>query len=173
MGQTLPMAKSPIIEDDGQCIVESGAIIEYLTQIKAGGRLAHGPDSPHFAEYQQWMHFVEGSMMPPLVYDLISAATGTDNEGLTGFIQGEADTAFAHAEQRLARHDYLVADAFSAADVNISFALEFGEARGRLGGYPALQAYLARLQDRPAYKAARAKGGNYDLSIFGAGVADR
>jgi len=56
------MAKSPIIEDDGQCIVESGAIIEYLTQIKAGGRLAHGPDSPHFAEYQQWMHFVEGSM---------------------------------------------------------------------------------------------------------------
>ncbi|MDN5939149.1 MAG: glutathione binding-like protein, partial [Salinisphaera sp.] len=166
LGEVHPSKKSPIIEDDGRIVLESGAIVEYLTQVKAGGRLAHGPDSPDYVDYLQWLHFTEGSLMSPLVYNLIAAAMGCDNEGLQAFTDGEIATLLDHADTHLRAHEYLVGNEFSAADVHISFPLEFAQAQGILKAYPALQTYLQRLQDRPAYQRARDKGGNYDLSMF-------
>lgn len=166
LAERAPLPKSPIIDDDGRVVVESGAIIDYLTQIKAGGRLAYGPESPHFTKYRQWLHFTEGSLMCPLVYHLIAPAMGCDHEGLKGFTDGEIATNLGFLQTHLDRHDYLVADSFSAADVHMSFPLEFSEARGILRDYPTLQRYIRHLQERPAYRRAREKGGNYDLSLF-------
>lgn len=171
LGERAPMPKSPIIEDDGRVLVESGAIIDYLTEVKANGELAHGPESSHYPEYRQWLHFTEGSLMCPLVYHLIASAMGCEHEGLQSFTDGEIATYLGFLTRQLERHDYLVADAFSAADVQMSFPLEFAEARGVLKDYPVLQRYLQRLQARPAYRRAREKGGNYDLSVFSLGVA--
>lgn len=161
-----PSAKSPLLEDGDRTIFESGAIVEYLTQVKAGGKLAYGPDSEHYTDYVQWLHFVEGSLMSPLVYKLIAAAMGADNEGLQGFTDGEIATHLGQLAGHLRTRDYLVADTFSAADVHMSFPLEFAEAQGILAPYPELEAYAQRLQARPANQRARDKGGNYDLSIF-------
>ena len=171
LGERAPLPKSPIIEDGDRVIVESGAIIDYLTEVKANGELAHGRESPHYPEYRQWLHFTEGSLMCPLVYDLIASAMGCDHEALQSFTDGEIATHFGFLARHLAHHDYLVADAFSAADVHMSFPLEFAEARRGLKDYPVLQRYVQRLQARPAYRRARDKGGNYDLSVFSLGVA--
>lgn len=164
-----PMKKSPLLEDGERMILESGAIVEYLTQVKAGGHLAHQPDSPHYVDYLHWLHFVEGSLMCPLVYLLIAKFTGCDNGGLRDFTQGEITTLLRHVDANLHEHAYLVADAFGAADVMMSFPLEFAQAQGVLQPYPALGRYVQRLQGRPAYQRARAKGGHYDLSIFRVG----
>lgn len=169
LGAVHPMKKSPLIEDGDHMVLESGAIVEYLTQVKAGGRLAHGPGSTHYVDYLQWLHFVEGSLMCPLVYHLIAGFTGCDNQGLRDFIQGEIATLLSHVDDWLGQHDYLVGDAFGAADVMMSFPLEFTQAMGLLQPYPALDRYVQRLQARPAYQRARAKGGNYDLSVFRTG----
>ncbi len=167
-----PLGKGPVLDHDGALIVESGAIIEYVTRKLAGGRLSRGPDSPEFGQYLQWLDFAEGSLMPPLVFDLIYAWTGGGNDTLKGFYEAEILRHQRYMEDTLANREYFVGNEFTAADVNLGWTLEFAAVRGRMNGYPRLNAYLARMRARPAFKRALARGGSHeDLSVFGAGAA--
>ncbi|MFZ4604226.1 MAG: glutathione S-transferase, partial [Caulobacterales bacterium] len=69
----------------------------------------------------------------------------------------------AYMEGALADRETFVKTGFSAADVQMTFVLEAAGATGRLGQYPRLSAYLARMQARPAYKRAIERGGPYSL----------
>ncbi|MBI5615556.1 MAG: glutathione S-transferase [Gammaproteobacteria bacterium] len=162
-----PLGKSPAIEHDGQVIVETDAIIHYVTNKLAGGRLAVGPDAPEYGAYLSWLAFPEGSMMGPLVFDLVYQWTGGGNELLHGFFDAEIVRHQAYLEAAVANRDFLLQSGFSAADVNLGWTLEFAECRRRMADYPQLAAYLARLRARPAYRRALERGGPQDLSVFG------
>src|SRR3546814_10840060 len=61
------LGKSPVIEDEGRVVVESGAITEYLCERHGGGHLvpARGPDD--HIRHLEWLHFAEGSAMTPIL----------------------------------------------------------------------------------------------------------
>jgi glutathione S-transferase len=155
-----------VIVHDGETIIESGAIIEYVTRRLAGGRLAVGVDSPEYAEYEAWLHFAEGSAMGPLVFDLVYGMTGGGNEALKAFYDAEIERHQRYMEGALADREHFLRSGFSAVDIELAWVLEFAEIRGRMKGYPRLEAYLARMRKRPAYARAVAKGGPQDLSVF-------
>ena len=161
-----PLGKAPAIEHDGQVIVESDAIIEYITRKLANGRLSIGPESPEFGAYLSWLHFAEGSLMGPLVFDLVYQWTGGGNETLKGFYEAEILRHQAYLEAAVANREYLLQSGFSAADVNVGWTLEFAECRRRMKDYPKLAAYLGRLRARPAYRRAIERGGPQDLGVF-------
>ena len=72
--QVHPLGKSPVITDDGTTVAESGAIIEYLlSRFSPGtqGRLAPAAGTPEGLRFTYWLHFAEGSAMPPLLLKLV------------------------------------------------------------------------------------------------------
>lgn len=165
-----PLGKAPTIEHNGQMIVESEAVIEYICNVIAGGRLSVVPTSAEYGPYQQWLAFSEGTLFPGLLVDLVYAWTGGGNEAFMGFFEVEIAKNHQYAEDTLKTRDHLLKSGFSAADINLGWALEFSECRGRLKNFPALRGYLARLRARNAYKRAIERGGPQDLSVFSAGA---
>ena len=164
------LGKAPTIEYDGQVIIETDAIIEFICHRCAGGRLSHGPQSPDYGQYLQWLAYSEGTLFPGLAVDLIYAWTGGGNDILMGFFEAEIVKNHDYVEATLRDRDYILKSGFSAADINLGWSLEFSEARGRVKALPAVRAYLARLRARDSYKRAIERGGPQDLSVFSAGV---
>ena len=66
-----PLGKSPVITDGELTLAESGAIIEYLVDRYGNGRLRPALDTPEHLRYTYWLHYAEGSAMPPLLLKLI------------------------------------------------------------------------------------------------------
>ena len=171
LGKVHPLSKAPTLEHDGQVIIESDAIIEYICNVCAEGHLSRGPKSPDYGQYLQWLAYSEGTLFPGLAVDLIYAWTGGGNSNLMGFFDFEIVKNHQYLEDAIKGRDSILSSGFSAADVNLGWTLEFSECRGRLKDFPALRAYLARLRARDAYKRAIDRGGPQDLSVFSAGVA--
>lgn len=131
-----PLGKAPTIEHDGQLIVETDAIIEYICNKLAGGRLSHGPNSADYGEYLQWLAFSEGTLIPPLVFYLITALTGgAGNDVVKGFYDAEIVRNHKYLEDTFADREYIVQSGFSAADVNLGWTLEYTEGLGLLKSY--------------------------------------
>ena len=156
-----PLGKSPVIEDGGLVIAETGAIIEYLVE-KAEGRLGPPAHRDSILRYRFYLHYAEGSLMPPLLLMLVIQRMGLLGRPARGRIQKMIDTHLDFLESEMAGRDWFVGDSLSAADVMMSFPLEAARARGGLGGSrPNLMAFLARVHSRPAYARALERGGPY------------
>jgi len=166
-----PLGKAPAVEHHGQVIVESEAILEYICQVCGEGRLSRSPDAPDYAAYLTWLAFPEGTLFPGLVVDLVYAWTGGGNESFKGFFDAEIDRNLAYVEASLAGRETLLPSGFTAADINLGWALEFAECRGRLLKFPALTTWLNALRARPAYVRAIETGGRQDLSVFATGAS--
>jgi glutathione S-transferase len=162
-----PLGRSPVIEHDGLVLAESGAIIDYATRKLAAGRLSVPESSPDFAVYLFWLHYAEGSAMGPVVFDLLDGMTGgACGEALKGFYHAEIAQSHDFMEAALAKQPHFVASGFTAADINMTWVLELSAVKGHLASRPALSAYLARMQQRPAYLRAMQRGGVQDLGVF-------
>jgi glutathione S-transferase len=165
-----PLGKSPVIDDDGHVVAETGAIVEYLIERHGHGALIPPAGGDERLRYTYWLHFAEGSAMPMLVMTLILGrlAAGLPGEAAAS-IQGVQHSyvdpqRVAHLdlmEAELSRGPWFAGDAFSAADVMLSFPVEAANARGGLGARPKLSDWLARIHARPAFQAALARGGPY------------
>ena len=156
-----PLGKSPVLEDEGRAIIESGAIVEYLVE-KAGGRLGPPPKRDDVLRYRQFVHYAEGSMMPPLLAMLVVNRLGILGRPARAPIQKMLDTHLDWLETELSKRDWFAGDSFSAADIMMSFPLEASRSRGGLdASRPNLTDWLERIHARPAYTAALAKGGPY------------
>lgn len=156
--QHTPSGKVPVVEVDGVTIGESGAILEYLVDRYGEGRLAPAIGTAARGPYLQWLHFAEGTASVPLSTILWHS-----------FYKGDADqvpTVMADARERahatlmilergLATGDYLPGPEFTAADIQLHFTVAAARALGVLDDrHPALQAYLSRLEARPAFQRA-------------------
>ena len=176
------LGKSPVINDSevdgGTVVAESGAIVEYLIDVYGGGRLRPVQGSAEQRRYTYWLHFAEGSLMPPLllklVFDKVRAAPvpffvkpvvrGIADKVTASFIGPNLTRLLAFMEAEMGSRPWFAGSEFTAADVQMSFPLEAAVARGILNAkYPALNGWLARIHARPAYRKALEVGGPYDM----------
>jgi glutathione S-transferase len=156
-----PLGKSPMIEDEGRVIAETGAIVEYLVE-KADGRLGPPANREAVLRYRHFLHYAEGSMMPPLLAILVVNRLGLLGRPARAPLQRMIDVHLDWLETELATRDWFAGDAFTAADVMMSFPLEACRHRAGLGeSRPHLVDWLERIHARPAYGAALQKGGPY------------
>ena len=159
-----PLGKSPVVEIDGKLLGESGAIVEYLAETQAGGKLAVPPGDPARADYLYWLHFAEGSAMLPLLLKLYVGMLGDAGAPLMQMrIDPEIDNHLAHADTSLGDSNYFVANRFTAADIEMSFVLDAGNSRGGLSRYHNLVRARAAIQARPAWQRALERGGEYKM----------
>jgi len=154
-----PLGKSPVITDGDRVVAESGAIIDYIIRRHGGGRLQPDPATAAFDEYVQWLHYSEGSASLPLVVKSIAAAFGKAAAPLNRMVVTELDNHLSFINGALSQNDYLLGDAISGADIQLSFVAELAEARADLSGYPNVGAWMRRFRARPAYRAAIQRGG--------------
>src|SRR4051812_6817641 len=156
-----PLGKAPVIEDDGRVVAETGAIVDYLVE-KAGGRLGPPARRDAVLRYRQFLHYAEGSMMPPLLAMLVVRRLGLLGRPARAPLQRMLDAHLDWLEAELGERDWFAGDDFTAADVMMSFPLEASRHRAGLdGGRPNLIAWLYRIHARPAYREALRKGGPY------------
>ncbi|MDP1026209.1 glutathione S-transferase [Sphingomonas sp. KR1UV-12] len=159
--QVHPLGKSPVIEDGDRVVAETGAIVEYLVE-KADGRLGAPPHRDAALRYRFWLHYAEGSLMPPLLVKLILGRIPLIGKKAATKIQPMIDRHLDYVEAELASRPWFAGDAISAADIMMSFPLEAARSRAGLGASrPASTAWLAKIHARPAYQAALAAGGPY------------
>jgi glutathione S-transferase len=174
--QVHPLGKSPVITDGELTLAESGAILEYLADRHGAGTLAPLPGTPERVRYSYWMHYAEGSLMPPLLLKLVfdqmdkakmpffvkPVARGMTQRVRTTFVSPQIRTHLDYLEGELHGREWFAGPQFSAADVQLSFPIEAARARGGLDdSRPRLMAWLARLHERPAYQRALQRGGPF------------
>lgn len=174
-----PLGKSPVVTtDDGITLAESGAIVETLIERYGNGRLAPAAGTPEAIRYRYWLHFAEGTAMSPLLLKLVFDRIETSKmpffaKPVAKAIAAKAKSAFilpniaSHLnfmEAELGKSEWFAGDAFTGADIQMSFPVEASQARGGLDAKrPKLMAYLERIHARPAYKRALERGGPYGL----------
>jgi len=174
-----PLGKSPVVTtDDGLTLAESGAIIETLIERYGNGRLAPAAGSAEAVRYRYWLHFAEGTAMSPLLLKLIfdrietgkmpffarPVAKAIAAKTKSAFINPNIASHLNYMEAELGRSEWFAGDAFTGADIQMSFVVEAARARGGLDAKrPKLMAYLERIHARPAYKRALERGGPYAL----------
>ena len=157
-----PLGKSPVVEADGLKLIESGAIVDYLIRRHGGGRLRPAMDTTDFESYQQWLHYAEGSAMLPLLLKLYVSRLGDAGAPLWPRIDSELANHLGFVDRALAGRDWLLGDALSGADVQMSFVGE--AARGLRASYRHIDAWVRRFQQRPAYRRALERGGPYSMA---------
>jgi glutathione S-transferase len=156
-----PLGKSPVIEDDGLVVAETGAIVEYLVA-KANGRLGLPADRQAANRYRFFLHYAEGSVMPWLLVMLVIRRMGLLGRPARPRVQAMLDQHLDFLESELSGRKWFAGDEFTAADVMMSFPIETARSRAGLDqSRPSLMAWLERIHARPAYQAALARGGAY------------
>jgi glutathione S-transferase len=156
-----PLGKSPVIEDDGAVVAETGAIVEYLVE-KAGGKLGTPAERADALRYRQFLHYAEGSLMPPLLVKLVLARIPLFGKTAQRKFQPMIDVHLDYIEAELANRPWFAGAGMTAADVMMSFPLEAAASRAQARqGRPHLAAWLDRVHARPAYQAALQAGGPY------------
>jgi glutathione S-transferase len=171
-----PLGKSPVIVDGGVTVAESGAVVEYLIDRYGGGRLKPAAGTPERLRYTYWLHYAEGSAMPPLLLKLVfdrvaNAPAPWPISAIARRIAGTVQNAFIgpqlkrhldYMEAELTAHPWFAGEEFTAADIQMSFPLEAAASRAGLNaGRPRLIGFLERIHARDAYKRALTRGGPY------------
>lgn len=177
--QVHPLGKSPVITDGGFTLAESGAIVEYLIEQHGAGRLIPAAGTPERQRYRYWLHYAEGSAMPPLLLKLVfdqiekarmpwiarPIAKAISAKTKSAFILPSIRQHLDYMEAELAARDWFAGDEFSGADIQMSFPLEAAAARGGLNASrPRLMDFLERIHARPAYQRALEKGGPFTVA---------
>lgn len=156
-----PLGKSPVIQDGDTIVAETGAIIEYLVE-KADGRLGPPAHRDAVLRYRFYLHYAEGSVMPPLLVKLVLSRVPIFGKAAQKRIQPMIDVHLDYLESQLAGREFFLGDELTAADIMLSFPLEAARARGGLdASRPNLTAWLDRIHARPAYQRALEAGGPY------------
>jgi glutathione S-transferase len=171
-----PLGKSPIVEDQGRVLAETGAIVEYLLDAHGEGRLRPPPGTDERIRFTYWLHYAEGSAMPPLLMQLLFQLMPRRSPALlrplvrwiadraqAGYVRPQLKLHMNFWESELQRSTWFVGEEFTAADIMMSFPVEAAAARAQaLEGRPKLAAFRERIRARPAYQRAAERGGASD-----------
>jgi len=162
-----PLGKSPVLEDEGQILIESGAITDYVLRRHGGGRLLPAPVTAAHEAYHMWLHYAEGSAMLPFLLGLYTGKLGPAGAPLMPRIQSETLNHLGYFSQQLGDQDWLIDNTLSGADIMMSFIAELAAVRGLGAQFPNLVAYARRIQSRPAWLAAAARTEPYAYRLPG------
>ena len=172
-----PLGKAPVVTDGDKTLAESGAIIEYLVYEYDDGRLKPEEGTAERRAYTYWLHYAEGTFSPLMLLSLIMGriedapvpfflkpvTRGIANKVRDGFLNANIKRNLEFMNSSLGGSKWFCGDRFSAADVQMSFAIEAAEVRTDLSAYPNLSQFLSTIRARPAYRQAIDKGGHYEL----------
>jgi glutathione S-transferase len=168
-----------VITDGDTTVAETGAIVEYLLERYGNGRLAPPAGTSERLRWRYWLHFAEGSAMPPLLLKLIferikvapmpffarPIARGIANKVLATMVDPNLKRQLDFMEAELGRSEWFAGADFSAADIQMSFPVEAAAQRAGLdASRPRLMAFLKRIHARPAYRQALERGGPYSFA---------
>ena len=172
-----PLGKAPVLQHNSTTMAESGAIIDYiLRHFDKNNSLYPIMSSSDYDQFIFWLHYAEGSVMPPLVVKLITAMLKSKSVPLlvrafTGLIAAGIDKNytdpqikdhFDFIDQHLSKNTFFIGNHFSAADIQMSFPLEAAMDRAvQKNQYKNIENFLKRIHSRPAYIRAIEKGGDY------------
>ena len=155
------LGKSPVLEDDGLIIAETGAIIVYLLDKFGDGKLRPEKGTQEYVDYVHFLHFAEGSAMLPLLLALYTGFLGEAGAPIQPMIMSEIKAILDYCEYHLISKTWFAGDEMTGADIQMIFPLEAAKARGRLKGYDSCNEYVDRVHALPAYQRALEKGGPY------------
>lgn len=176
--QIHPLGKSPVITDGDRTVAESGAIVEYLIDTYGNGRLIPPAGTPERLRYTYWLHYAEGSAMPPLLLKLVFLRMANGpmpfflkpivrkiaKAAQDRFIDPQLKLHTGYWEAELSKQTWFAGPEFSAADIQMSFPVEAAGARlGIAATHPKLKSFLERIHARPAYQRALKAGGPFEL----------
>jgi glutathione S-transferase len=164
-----PLGRFPMVEVDGHVLAESGAILEYFAE-REQKLLPTGEEEKLRCRF--FMHYAEGSAMPPLLVQLIvdkartaknpffvkPIVNGVVSKIEQGYSGPAIDLHFGFLDNELASRPYFAGSEFSVADIQMYYPVEAGLSRGG-GNRPNLLAWRERVTQRDAFKRAEAKGG--------------
>lgn len=170
-----PLGKSPVVDDGDIRVAETGAIVDYLLDTHGQGRLKPAPGTAEARRFTYWLHYAEGSAMTPLLLKLVFSQLPKRAPGLmkpvvnaiaakaqSGFVDPQLKSHVDYWDAELGKSEWFAGDAFTAADIMMSFPVEAGASRAfRRQDRPRLDAFLKRIHDRPAYQRALERGGPY------------
>ncbi len=173
-----PLGKSPVIDDGEVRVAETGAIVEYLLDAHGGSALRPARGTEAGRRFTYWLHYAEGSAMTPLLLKLIFSqipkrapllarpvAAGISKAMNARMIDPQLAAHTAYWEAELARSEWFAGDAFTAADIMMSFPVEAAGSRVGYGAdKPRLKAFLERIHARPAWQRALERGGAYSYA---------
>jgi glutathione S-transferase len=174
-----PLGKSPVIEDEGLIVAESGAIIEYLLETYGTGQgLKPQAGIAEARRYTYWLHYAEGSAMPLLLLKLLflrlpaqmpfflRPVANLISKGVQSkLVDPQLADHLAFWNRELSKDGWFAGAAFSAADIAMSFPVEAGMTRMKsMGDVAAVRHYLEAIRARPAYQRALERGGRYDYA---------
>ncbi|WP_332771455.1 glutathione S-transferase [Phenylobacterium sp.] len=170
-----PLGKSPVIVDGDVVLAETGAIVDWIVERYGNGRLVPPAGTAERSRWTYWLHYAEGSAMPPLLMKLVFSRLPANAPAFlrplvksiaaraqAGFVDPSLKLHFDYWEGELGKSEWFAGNEFSAADVMMSFPVEAAANRGdALNGRPGLKAFLEKIHARPAYRRALEKGGPY------------
>jgi len=173
-----PLGKSPIITDGNIRIAESAAIVEYLIDHYANGKLRPKLSSPDYLNYREKLHYAEGSIMPFLLLTLIfnkvknskmpffakPIAKKIANKIMQSFVSPNVKNHLSYLENELSATGWFAGEEMTGADIMMSFPLEGASARVDMKNkYPNIRAFLDKIHALPNYQKALEKGLPYQL----------
>ena len=152
-----PAGFIPAIQDGDVTMVESIAIMEYLMARYGPTPLAPGPHDPAFPTYQQFLHLGEAGLAASMYFVVVSRNLAPEAErrnwGASKALE-VFESRLGLVARQLARSPYLAGETFTAADISVTYALQFARRGGGIALGEAEQAYMARTSGREAYKRA-------------------
>jgi glutathione S-transferase len=156
-----PLGKSPVVVDGDDVVIESGAIIEHLVRRYGNGRLLPPEGTPEALRHLQLLHYAEGSAMLPLMLKLYTGRLGAAAAPLEPRIDSEIERHFGYLDGLLEGRDWFAGDDLTAADIQLSFAIQAARMLYGLEKFPNLARFLEQIAKRPAYQKAIERGGAY------------
>ncbi len=157
--QIHPLGKAPVLRDNGEVLIESGAIIEYLVRQYGNGRFAPEMRTPDYNRYIQFLHYAEGSAMLPLMLKLYVSRLGEGGAPLQPRIQSELTNHLGYLNAELTDRDYFVGNELSGADVQLSFVAQMAVKSAGRETFPHLTRFVDMIEARPAYQRAISRSG--------------
>ncbi|USI78798.1 glutathione S-transferase family protein [Sphingopyxis sp. USTB-05] len=152
-----PAGFIPAIVDGETIMVESIAIMEYLLARYGPGPLAPEPDNPAFATYLQFLHMGEAGLAGPvnaIVATIILAPENEQTNWTTGWALDTFKSRLGLVSRQLAKTPYIAGDRFTAADISVTYALQFAQRTIGFAFGPAELNYIARTTAREGYQRA-------------------
>jgi glutathione S-transferase len=156
-----PLGKSPVITDGDVRIAESGAIVDYIIRTYGKGAMMPAAGSADFEPYNEWLHYSEGSAMLPLMLNLYVSRLKEAGAPLHPRIDSETKNHLGYVDGALKGREFFIGHSLSGADIQMSFVGDMAKVFDKLGPYPNLTAWLARMHARPAFQRSVEKGGAY------------
>jgi glutathione S-transferase len=160
-----PMGKSPVLEEDGRLLFESGAICDYILTRYGDGRLQPDRQSADYMTFVELLYFAVASGMNPILQSLHARSRGY-NEG-DDYLTAEMARVLGYIESKLEGGPWLLGETFTAADVQLSFVAELAHYLDPITDYPRVMDWLERLTARDAFQRSIARGGEYGFALEG------